>query len=405
MLNNTISFIHAADLHLDSPFQGLTYLPESLFEKVRQSTFHAFDHLIQTAINKKVDFILLVGDLFDNEKQSLKAQVHLRKAFQQLERHGISIYLSYGNHDFLNGNKHRISYPKNVHIFPNEKVTSFIYEKNGVKLASIYGFSYENQAVMENKVKLYQVEEKEIPFHVATLHGSVFGNKHHDPYAPFRLGELQEKPFDYWALGHIHKREVLSKNPPIVYPGNIQGRHRNEPGEKECYYVSMSKTNVEKQFIPLQSIRFETLRINISTFETIEEIRNDLIELLENRPLCPTLFYIIFSGNHHQYILHTDGILEELITVINEDFIDEVNWCYIYTYKFAYQQLPIDQQSDFFIGELEDTFNDLNVENALKDVYKHREMRRFLDTINGDELKETAKQLLFNELLESRNKR
>src|SRR5690625_6351761 len=122
MLNNTISFIHAADLHLDSPFQGLTFLPESLFEKVRQSTFNAFNRLIQTAINKKVDFILLVGDLFDNEKQSLKAQVYLRKAFEKLDQHGIDVYLSYGNHDYMNGNKHRITYPKNVHIFPNDTV-------------------------------------------------------------------------------------------------------------------------------------------------------------------------------------------------------------------------------------------------------------------------------------------
>src|SRR5690625_1211028 len=181
MLNNTISFIHAADLHLDSPFQGLTYLPESLFEKVRQSTFQALDKLIQTAINKKVDFILLVGDLFDNEKQSLKAQVHLRKAFEQLEQHGIVVYLSYGNHDFVNGNKHRITYPKNVHIFPNEIVTSYVYKKNGIELASIYGFSYENQAVVENKVNDYNIENNEIPFHIATLHGSVFGNKNHDP--------------------------------------------------------------------------------------------------------------------------------------------------------------------------------------------------------------------------------
>src|SRR5690625_446737 len=133
-LKDKISFIHAADLHLDSPFKGLTRLPDVVFETIRQSTFHAFDRLIQTAINKNVDFVLLVGDLFDNERQGSKAQVHLRKSFERLEQYGINVYLSYGNHDYVNGNKHRISYPKNVHIFPNEMVSSFIYKKNGTAL-------------------------------------------------------------------------------------------------------------------------------------------------------------------------------------------------------------------------------------------------------------------------------
>src|SRR5690625_2569817 len=382
MLNNTISFIHAADLHLDSPFQGLTYLPESLFEKVRQSTFHAFDHLIQTAINKKVDFVLLVGDLFDNEQQSLKAQVHLRKAFELLEQHRIIVYLSYGNHDYLNGNQHRITYPKNVHIFPNETVSSFVFEKNGIKLASVYGFSYENRAVMDNKVENYKIENNEIPFHIATLHGTVFGNQHHDPYAPFRLRELQETYFDYWALGHIHTMEVLETNPPIVYPVNILGRHQNESGEKGCYYVSMSKSSIDNQFIPLQTIQFETMNINIASFDLIEDIRNKLLEILQHRPLNPTLYYVKFYGDRNQYIFHMDGMLEELVELINEEFIDHNNWCYIYNYTFTFQHLPSYPPDDIFIGELEKTLDDIHVENVLRDVYAHREMRRFLDPIN-----------------------
>src|SRR5690625_3427526 len=96
---NKISFIHAADLHLDSPFKGLTDLPEEIFTKVKESTFEALENLVQTAIDRKVDFILLVGDLFDHERQSLKAQVRLRRAFEDLMEHEINVYLSYGNHD------------------------------------------------------------------------------------------------------------------------------------------------------------------------------------------------------------------------------------------------------------------------------------------------------------------
>src|SRR5699024_5000427 len=115
-----ITFINAADLHLDSPFKGLTQLPSSLFEEVRQSTFSAFDTMIDKAIDHQVDFLLLVGDLFDHEEQSLKAQIHLRNAFTQLQSHDIQVYLSYGNHDFIHKNNHQVTFPSNVFSFPSE---------------------------------------------------------------------------------------------------------------------------------------------------------------------------------------------------------------------------------------------------------------------------------------------
>src|SRR5690606_23698300 len=99
-MERNITFIHAADLHLDSPFKGLTNLPGHLFQEIKDSTFQALTHLVEAAIEYEVDFVLITGDLFDNEKQSLKAQIHLRKAFERLQKHRISVYISYGNHDF-----------------------------------------------------------------------------------------------------------------------------------------------------------------------------------------------------------------------------------------------------------------------------------------------------------------
>src|SRR5690625_2207853 len=162
-MTDSISFIHAADLHLDSPFKGLTDIPEAIFQDVRESTFSALDQLVQTAVLKQVDFILLVGDLFDNDKQSLKAQVQLRKAFQTLEKHHIDVYLSYGNHDYLLGNPYRLTFPENVHIFSGEEVSHYVYQKNGIDIAAIYGFSYHQRAVQMNKTAEYQIEKHDIP--------------------------------------------------------------------------------------------------------------------------------------------------------------------------------------------------------------------------------------------------
>src|SRR5699024_6918698 len=122
-MSQHVSFLHAADLHLDSPFSGLTHVPEHLFHDIRESTFTAFENLVETAIEKEVDFVLRAGDLFDNEKQTLKAQIHLRNGFQKLEKHHINVYVSYGNHDFVNGNVHPITYPDNVYEFTEEKVS------------------------------------------------------------------------------------------------------------------------------------------------------------------------------------------------------------------------------------------------------------------------------------------
>ena len=231
-MSEEIKFIHAADLHLDSPFLGLSDLDEKLFEKIKESTFNALNKLVNEAIKHRVDFVLLIGDLFDNSEQSLKAQVKLKNAFDQLNEHKINVYMSYGNHDFIQGNLYPIEYPENVFVFPDEKVSHFTYYQNEKPMVNIYGFSYETRAVTQNKIAEYNQVNAEVPYHIATLHGSADHAHGHANYAPFKLSELKDKPFDYWALGHIHKRKILSESPPIVYPGNIQGRHRNETGDK-----------------------------------------------------------------------------------------------------------------------------------------------------------------------------
>ena len=102
-MKNSMTFIHAADLHLDSPFVGLKYLPTQLFERMRESTFLAFSRLITFAIKEQVDFVLLSGDLYDGEERSLKAQLRLKKEFDRLHAAGIEVYVIHGNHDHLGG--------------------------------------------------------------------------------------------------------------------------------------------------------------------------------------------------------------------------------------------------------------------------------------------------------------
>lgn len=398
-MTEKLKFIHASDLHLDSPFQGLSDLPEHIFSQVKDSTFHALENLVDTAIEHKVDFVLLVGDLFDHERQSLKAQVKLRGAFEKLKEHNINVYLSYGNHDFLTGNIYPITYPENVFIFQSEEVSSFTYEKDGEKLAKIYGFSYEKRAVTENKAVDYKIEDVSIPFHIATLHGSLYGNKQHAPYASFRLTDLHKEPFDYWALGHIHQREILSEQPPIIYPGNIQGRHRHETGEKGCYLVELSKTETNYTFIPLQTIIFENKIIDVSDCEQMDELERKLRKLFEEVHDRKLIYLTLYSNNERIYSFETEGFIQQIIELLNESYATNDTWHYIYDYQIETDRVEQKFSNHFFVKELYDTFKKLDMQEELEDLYHHHVGRKFLEPIAHEEVKEEAKRYLFHHLL------
>ena len=231
------------------------------------------------------------------------------------------------------------------------------------------------------------------------LHGTINGNKEHDLYAPFSLQDLKEEPFDYWALGHIHKRQQLSSSPPIIYPGNIQGRHRNEAGEKGCYYVRLSRADTELEFIPLQSIVFDDIRIDASACKTILEIEEKIKNTIGKNAEEKLIHLTINSKNDDILRLENDHVLKELIDIVNESLLEEEHWSYIYTYKIQIDELPKFKEDDFFIGEIEKSLEELSISETVKDLYNHPKARKYLEALSEDDIKESARQLLIHELL------
>lgn len=400
-----ITFIHAADLHLDSPFKGLSNLPESIFHQVRESTFAALDRLVEVAIHKQVDFILIAGDLFDSEKQSLKAQIRLRRAFEKLQSHSIYVYLSYGNHDYIKGNRYPVTYPENVFIFPGEKVSNFTFTKNGVDLAQIYGFSYENRAVFDRKAKAYKINNKEIAYHIAMLHGSIVSNTDHDVYAPFQISDLVEEDFNYWALGHIHKREILKHSPPIVYPGNIQGRNRKETGEKGCYHVTLKDQQAELTFIPLQVIEFQSKSVDVSHCKQIHDLEKAILQEISDLTGTQLIDLTLTSDYPSLKLWENEKQIEEIMDLVNETTITETNWKYIFRVSTEVKQAIFDEDmvnDNHFMGELSRQIEDTSILPYIGELYQHKQARRYLEPLSVEEekkIKKEAKQLLFGELL------
>ncbi|API91092.1 MULTISPECIES: DNA repair exonuclease [unclassified Virgibacillus] len=405
-MTKEITFLHAADLHLDSPFKGLASAPEDIFKDIRKSTFTALDNLVKAAIQHHVDFVLLVGDLFDNEQQSLQAQIRLKRAFETLQQHGITVFLSYGNHDHLNGNAHSVPYPDNVIEFKEGAVTSYTYVKHDEPLAVIYGFSYQERAVQNNKTSEYQITDLSVPFHIGMLHGSVQSNTDHDTYAPFKISDLTGVDMDYWALGHIHRQQVLKQTPPIIYPGNTQGRHRKETGEKGCYHVRLTKEKAELEFFPLHAIQISHFSLDLTSCPSVFEMEREILNSLEQHKAATSQLVDLTLASKGDRIKEWDrsGDVEEVIALVNETLTQPKNWVYIFHHQVQ-TQIVIDEslyQGQHFIGEMLREADKLTVQPLLTDLYQQKQARKFLQPLTIEEEHEitaAAKELLVHELL------
>ncbi|GEL89380.1 metallophosphoesterase family protein [Pediococcus parvulus] len=275
-----MKFIHSADIHLDSPFKGLRKAPDQVWQLIHDSTYRAFSNLVTTAIKENVDFVLIVGDLFDQVQHSIRADLFVNEQFERLNQKQIPVYLSYGNHDYLNDNTEIINYPKNVHVFSSNPQKEQLTLKDGTTV-SIIGFSYDKQAVKEDIVAEFPGRDQ-ADFEIGTVHGSLDSlNAPEANYAPFSETELLNLHYDYWALGHIHKRQVLNEDPAIIYSGNLQGRHKNEPGTKGFYLVSSEGEKLIPKFKEASVINWQKLTIEVTAADTFDEIVKTILHHIE----------------------------------------------------------------------------------------------------------------------------
>ncbi|MBC2318021.1 DNA repair exonuclease [Listeria booriae] len=256
-----VRFVHMADLHLDSPFLGLRHLPDSVFEKLKNSTFASLSRGIDVAVREAVDFVIIAGDIYDEEDQSIKAQARFYKEMERLNQAGIPVYMIHGNHDYVAKYRDRLQLPENVTVFDTTLEMYTFVSQSGVRV-NLYGFSYGERHIREAMYQQYK-RQGDADFHIGLLHGSEMkGNAMQDVYAPFKVSDM--KQMDYWALGHIHLRQVLAEEPMIYFPGNIQGRHRKETGDKGLTLVTLRETGAELTFVETAPIIWEEATLEIS---------------------------------------------------------------------------------------------------------------------------------------------
>ena len=276
----SLSFIHCADIHLGAPVRGSAKMPSGLRERLRDAPAEAFAKIVSAAIHREVDAVIVAGDLFDAADCNLRAHVRLRTELARLEEAAIACFVACGNHDPLGGLSGGVRLPDTVHVF-GSKVESHAIVRDDVEIARVYGVSYEKKAERRNLAREFP-RRPDGPFNIAVLHANVGDREPHGRYAPCKLRDLTESQFDYWALGHVHTRETLNSQSPVVhYPGNPQALHTREPGARGATLVQVSDDGaVDLEPLWTDVVRWHRQRTAIDDMTTIDDLTADFEKIV-----------------------------------------------------------------------------------------------------------------------------
>jgi len=272
------TFVHAADLHLDSPFKGLRDPDPAIIDAMRSATFDAYGALIDLCLEREAAFLLVAGDIYDAEDRSLRAQLRFRDGLVRLAERNIPSFVVHGNHDHYGSMSSSLRWSESVRIFGHRAVESAVVERNGEPIATISGISHARRNETENLAERYEPPGTDC-FRIGMLHCNVGSATGYEPYAPCELPDLVGRGFDYWALGHIHEKAILSCSPHIVYPGNVQGRHFRETGERGCFVVTVEDNEVcHIEFCPLDRVRWLEGSVSISAISTVDGLERAIFD-------------------------------------------------------------------------------------------------------------------------------
>ena len=274
----TFRFIHTADVHLDSPLGTLALRDAEVAEVVSNATRRAFSNTIDLCIDERVDALLIAGDLYDGELKSMKTAAFFSGEMRRVTDAGIRAFVVKGNHDAESRITKHLSLPEAVHVFSG-RGQAVVVEEAGVV---VHGISYAKPHVPDSLLPKFK-PAVDGAINVGILHTSLAGSTEHDVYSPCSVQQLKDQGYDYWALGHIHKREVHSEAPyAIVMPGNPQGRNIGEAGPKSVTYVEIANGGVMRIEERYTSVaQFERVGLDLSGVEDWSDLIGRLEQSLE----------------------------------------------------------------------------------------------------------------------------
>lgn len=322
-MGGTFTFVHAADLHLDSALRGLDRYEGAPSEAIRSATRKAFCNLVDLCIEEKAALLLLVGDLYDGQWKDHHTALFFLSELARLKE--TRVFFVRGNHDAASVLTKSLRMPAHVHEFGSRAPSTVIVDGFDVPIA-IHGQSFATKAVTEDLSRSYPPPVTGA-FNIGLLHTCAEGREGHENYAPCRTDHLVRHGYDYWALGHVHDREVLHREPWIIFPGNLQGRHIRETGPKGVTVVRVNNGRVsgEPEHHALDVFRWAATEIDVSETRTLEEVVTKTADALagavdssDGRPLGVRLRFVGATQLHETLEQEREQLTAEIHNLANQ---------------------------------------------------------------------------------------
>ncbi len=343
-------FLHAADLHLDTPFEGVARGAPAIAQSLRDASLVAFDRLVDRAIAEGVAFVLFAGDVYDGPERGLRAQLRFRRGLERLSEAGIASFIVHGNHDPLEQGWSAVrSWPPGVHVFGAAEVERRPVIRDGERIAVVHGRSFGKRAERTNLARTFRRTE-EAAFHVGLLHANVGALPGHDDYAPCSLEDLRAARLDYWALGHVHTRQTLLTGETwAVYPGNLQGRSfkPSELGSKGASLVHVRGNRVERvDHVPLAPVRFEEITVDVSGCSDLAAVERALVAEVEALEGSGVEGWVIAAELRGETELHPElaSRAEDLRTSLEDATAGSTPWVH-WARLTVRSSLPVDREA------------------------------------------------------------
>lgn len=286
-----MKFIHIADMHFDSPFVNLSDR-ETLGDKRRLEQRKILKKIIEYIKQEKIEYLFISGDLYEHKYVKQSTIEYINNLFKEIPE--TKVFIAPGNHDpnIKNSYYNRFNWNENVKIFKGK------IEKIETQEAQIYGFGFDDFYCNDSGIQEVEVDNTD-KIKILVIHGTLDGaNIEEKQYNSISTKTLEEKGFDYVALGHIHKPDYTNKK--IVYPGSTSALGFDELGEhgmivgeiqkvnKEAKILDINQQNtelkekseftqnrealIELKFVPLDEEKFVKKEIDVTTIQSKEEL-------------------------------------------------------------------------------------------------------------------------------------
>lgn len=309
------TFIHAADLHIDSPLAGLGLKDKSVADRFANACRRAVEALVAETIESKAAFLIISGDVFDGDWKDVTTGLFFVRAISALHRAGIPVFIVKGNHDAENVMSRGLPYPETVHVFPSDKAATV---EIGTHHVALHGRSFPSR-LTGDFVATYPAR-REGWLNIGLLHTSLDGTRGHEGYAPCTIDDLKRFGYDYWALGHVHAAEIISRDPWIVYSGNLQGRNVRETGAKGAMRVTVENGRiVEAAPLVLDSARWAHLTVDVTKAANEADVIDRILAELEQmhaqsdgRPLAVRVTLGGMTLLHNQLVARRELLQDDI---------------------------------------------------------------------------------------------